>query len=80
MIEAATLGLDWVAAAVTLLAVELVTRRYWQGFALHALNGVLWGYLMVRAQLWGLVALEAVFVTQSVVAAVRWYRRREDTR
>jgi nicotinamide riboside transporter PnuC len=66
--------LDWIAAVVTLVAVELVTRRRWEGFALHTVNAALWGYLMYRAQLWGLFTLEGVFAVQGLVCAYRWRR------
>ena len=66
--------MDWLAAIGTLVAVELVTRKKWQGFALHVLNGGLWLWIMWHSQLWGLVALEVVFVLQASTSLVRWRR------
>lgn len=67
--------LDWAAGLLTLIAVQLVAMKKWQGWVLHAANGAIWGYLMYLAGYTGLVVLEIIFVVQAVWALWRWTRR-----
>lgn len=66
--------LDWIAAVSTFVGVQLVAMKKWQGWALHAVNAILWAYLMVQASFWGLFTLELVFFVQALWALRRWLR------
>jgi len=65
--------MDYVVACMTLLAMELIARKRWEGWAVGLLNQGLWFYLIVYQQaLWGLAILSAVLTWRYSVALVKW--------
>ena len=67
--------MDWIVGGMTLLAMELIARKKWQGWAVGLANQALWFYLIVyQQQLWGLAMLTAVLTWRYSVALMKWRR------
>lgn len=66
--------IDWLTGIMTILAMELVARRHWQGWAVGLANQVLWGVLIWQRELWGLAPLCLILSWRYSVALVRWKR------
>lgn len=66
--------MDWLTGALTVLAMELVGRKRWQGWAVGLANQGLWLYLIVTRDLWGLAPLTAILSWRYTVALMRWRR------
>lgn len=52
--------LDWVTGAMTILGMELIGRKYWQGWLVGLVNQVLWAALIYQRELYGLIPLTAI--------------------
>lgn len=67
--------MDWVVGGMTILAMELLARKRWEGWVVGLVNQGLWFYLIVwQQQLWGLAMLTAVLTWRYSVALVKWRR------
>lgn len=67
--------MDWIVGGMTLLAMELIARKKWQGWAVGLANQALWFYLIVyQQQLWGLAMLTAILTWRYSVALMKWRR------
>lgn len=64
--------MDWLTGAMTVLAMELVARRRWQGWAVGLVNQAFWLWLICTRSLWGLLPLTAILSWRYTVALVRW--------
>lgn len=64
--------MDWITGGITILAMELIGRKQWQGWAVGLLNQVLWGYLILSKELWGLAPLCAILTWRYAAALLRW--------
>jgi nicotinamide riboside transporter PnuC len=67
--------MDWIVGCMTLLSMELIARKKWQGWAVGLVNQALWCYLIVyQQQLWGLALLTVVLTWRYSVALMQWRR------
>ena len=66
--------MDWLPGALTILAMELIARRYRQGWAVGAATQGCWAYLIGSRELWGLAPLCLALTIQYIVALLRWRR------
>lgn len=67
--------MDWIVGGMTLLAMELIARKRWEGWAVGLVNQALWFYLIVwQQQLWGLAMLTVVLTWRYSVALLKWRR------
>lgn len=64
--------MDWLTGAMTILAMELVARRDWRGWAVGLANQSLWLWLICTREMWGLLPLTAILSWRYTVALVRW--------
>lgn len=69
--------MDWLTGALTVVAMELVGRKHWQGWLVGLLNQGLWAYLIWDRALWGLAPLTLILSWRYTAALLRW--RREAT-
>lgn len=68
--------IDWVTGLGTLVAMELIARKYWQGWAVGLVNQGLWLWLIYASELYGLLPVTLVLIWRYAVALRKW--RRED--
>jgi membrane protein implicated in regulation of membrane protease activity len=67
--------MDWLVGGLTILAMELIGRKMWQGWAVGLVNQALWFYLIVyQQQLWGLAMLTVILTWRYAAALIRWRR------
>ena len=64
--------LDWVTGAMTLLAMELIARKMWQGWAVGLFNQGLWLALIFYRELYGLLPLTVILTWRYLVALRSW--------
>lgn len=64
--------MDWIAGALTVLAMELVARRRWEGWAVGLANQVFWCWIVWDRALWGFVPLTLILTWRYTVALIRW--------
>ena len=64
--------MDWITGAMTLLAMELIGRKYWQGWLIGFANQFLWAYLIWTRSLWGLAPLTVILWWRYGVFLYRW--------
>jgi hypothetical protein len=66
--------MDWLTGALTVLAMELIGRKLWHGWAVGLANQACWFYLVIDRRLWGLLPLTAILTWRYSAALVRWRR------
>ena len=66
--------MDWITGAMTLLAMELIARKYWQGWAIGLANQGLWLALIFTRELYGLLPLTVLLAWRYYVAIRAWRR------
>lgn len=66
--------MDYVVGAITVVAMELIARRRWEGWALGLVNQTLWFTLCWKKQLWGLILIPLILTWRYSVALYRWRR------
>lgn len=66
--------MDWLTGAFTVLAMELVGRKKWQGWAVGLVNQAFWLWLLIDRRLWGLLPLTAILTWRYSAALIRWRR------
>lgn len=67
--------MDWVTGTVTLLAMELIGRRMWQGWLVGFANQFLWAYLIYSRELYGLAPLTALLTWRYAVHLYNWRKQ-----
>ena len=66
--------MDWLAAVLSIVSLELTTRKLWYGWAVGIINQGVWYYIGISNRLWGCVALTTVFLFMQARALYRWRR------
>jgi hypothetical protein len=66
--------MDWLTGAMTVLAMELIGRKYWQGWLVGLVNQFLWLYLIIDTSLWGLLPLTAILSWRYITHLIVWRR------
>jgi hypothetical protein len=66
--------MDWLTGGMTVLAMELIGRKHWQGWAVGLVNQAFWLWLIFTRELWGLLPL-TVLLTWRYAAALRRWRK-----
>lgn len=66
------MGLDWIAAVLTLVSTQLIAMKKWQGWVVKGCNCALWFYLMYHAGFMAFVLLEVVHLSQAVYGVYTW--------
>lgn len=64
--------MDWLTGALTLVAMELIGRRYWQGWLVGLLNQGFWAYLIYDKALYGLIPLTIILTWRYATHLYRW--------
>ena len=65
--------MDWLVGGMTLIAMELIARKRWEGWAVGLVNQGLWAYLIVYQQkLYGLALLTVILTWRYSVALIKW--------
>lgn len=64
--------MDWITGGMTVLAMELLARKRWQGWAVGLVNQAFWLWLIFERQLWGLLPLTAILTWRYAVALRKW--------
>lgn len=64
--------MDWITGAITILAMELLARKRWEGWAVGLANQGLWLWLIASRELWGLLPLTAILTWRYAVALRKW--------
>jgi len=66
--------LDWLTGALTVVGIELVARKKWQGWLVGLCNQGLWAVLIWKRELWGLAPLTLILTWRYSAALIRWRR------
>ena len=64
--------MDWLTGAMTLLAMELISRKRWEGWAIGLANQAFWLALIYQRSLYGLLPLTMLLTWRYAVAIKRW--------
>lgn len=64
--------MDWITGVLTVLAMELIGRKHWQGWAVGLVNQIFWFWLVVDRQMWGLLPLTAILTWRYSAVLIRW--------
>lgn len=65
--------MDFFVGGMTILSMELLARKRWEGWIVGLVNQGFWFYLIVYQQaLWGLSILTVVLTWRYSVALVKW--------
>ena len=68
--------MDWLTGALTIVAMELIGRKMWQGWLVGLLNQVFWAYLIIDHELYGLIPLTAILTWRYSAHLLRWRKER----
>ena len=68
--------MDLIVSILTILTMELVARKYWQGWVVGLVNQAVWFLLIYSRELWGLLPL-AIWLTITYILALRRWRDEE---
>lgn len=66
--------MDWLTGILTVLAMELIARKRWEGWLVGLVNQSCWLWLVFSRELWGLLPLTLIFVWRYSVALMKWRR------
>lgn len=66
--------MDWIVSVLTIIQMQMIANRLWQGWVVALVNSGLWMILSYQQGLWGLVALQLVLSAQFSLALARWAR------
>lgn len=66
--------MDWLTGAITLLSMELVARKRWEGWAVGLFNQGFWFWLIFSKEMWGLLPLTVMLTWRYAAALIRWRR------
>lgn len=64
--------MDWITGLMTVLAMELLARKRWEGWVVGLCNQVLWAWLIYERQLYGLAPLTVILTWRYLVALGKW--------
>ncbi len=64
--------MDWFVGILTLLSMELIARRRWEGWLVGILNQATWMILCYQQELWGLMPLQVILSWRFTVALMQW--------
>ena len=64
--------MDWFTGLVTLIAMELIARKRWEGWAVGLGNQALWLGLIYERELYGLLPLTLLLTWRYAVALRCW--------
>lgn len=64
--------MDWLTGAMTLLAMELVARKDWRGWAVGLANQGFWLALIWQRELYGLLPLTILLTWRYTAALKKW--------
>jgi hypothetical protein len=71
--------MDWLTGALTIVAMELVGRKMWQGWLVGLFNQVFWAYLIIDRELYGLIPLTAILTWRYAAHVLQWRREHYGT-
>ncbi len=63
---------DWIAGFFTLVSLELVTRRKWQGWAVGLAGQVAWFAYIFNSAAWGLLSVTALMTIRYYRSMIAW--------
>ena len=66
--------MDWIVSILTILQMQFIAQRRWEGWVIALVNSCLWMVLVYQQQLWGLMALQLALSAQFAFALIRWTR------
>jgi hypothetical protein len=66
--------MDWVCAALTIIANELMTRKHRYAWYVMSLNNLFWLYVCYMKGLWAFLALTAVMLVLGIRGLRQWSR------
>lgn len=66
--------MDWITSIGTLIAMELIGRKRWEGWAVGLGNQTFWLWLIYTRELWGLLPLTVCLIWRYSVALKKWRR------
>ena len=66
--------MDWIVSVLTIIQMQLIAKRRWEGWFLALINSGLWMILSYQQQLYGLMLLQLVLSGQFALALVNWTR------
>lgn len=69
-----TFAISLATSVMTLVAMQLLAKRRWQGWAVGLANQALWVALIIRTEAWGLLLLTCALVVIYVRALIDWRR------
>lgn len=64
--------MDWITGILTLIAMEMLGRKMWQGWAVGLFNQLFWITLIIQKELWGLLPLTAVLIWRYTNHLIVW--------
>lgn len=64
--------MDWIASIFTIIGIELLRRKMWQGFLVGLLNEISWAYIAITKEVYGLLLLVVVLSVQYSWAIYTW--------
>lgn len=67
--------MDWVVSVHTIVQMQLIASRRWEGWVVALVNSGLWMILSYQQGLWGLVTLQLVLSAQFSFALITWSRK-----
>lgn len=67
---------SWLTGALTIVTSYLTRRLYWQGHAVGLVNQILWTWLTVATQQWGLLVVGAFMLWNYTRGVIDWRRAR----
>lgn len=68
------IALEWTVGLLTIVAMELVARGRWSGWALGVVNQVAWLWIVYTRDLWFMMPL-SLFLLWTYTRALRAWRR-----
>lgn len=64
--------MDWLTGIMTVLAMELIGRKMWQGWLVGFVNQFFWAYLIYSRALYGLIPLTALLTWRYATHMRTW--------
>lgn len=71
--------MDWITGIMTVLGMELVARKRWEGWLVCLLNQFLWAYLIAAKELWELVPLTLILTIRYSSFMMAWVKQSRTT-
>lgn len=64
--------MDWLVSILTIIQMQLIARKRWEGWLVALVNSGLWMILVYQQELWGLMALQIILSAQFAFALINW--------